>query len=70
MLNEAGIGAAIHYPYPVHLTPAFAGLGHAPGAFPHAERAASEILSLPIYPQITARQQAMVVAALTAALAY
>jgi dTDP-4-amino-4,6-dideoxygalactose transaminase len=70
LLNAAGIGAAIHYPHPVHLTPAFAGLGYAAGAFPHAERAASEILSLPIYPQITARQQAAVVAALTAALAH
>ena len=56
-LNAAGVGAAIHYPVPVHLTPAFAGLGHRPGAFPHAEAAAGEILSLPIYPQITAEQQ-------------
>ena len=69
-LNAAGIGAAIHYPVPVHLTPAFAGLGHKAGAFPHAELAAAEILSLPLYPQITAEQQERVVGALAAALAH
>jgi dTDP-4-amino-4,6-dideoxygalactose transaminase len=68
-LNAAGVGAAIHYPVPVHLTPAFAGLGYRAGAFPHAERAAAEILSLPLYPQITAEQQERVVDALAAALA-
>jgi dTDP-4-amino-4,6-dideoxygalactose transaminase len=68
-LNAAGIGAGIHYPVPVHLTPAFAGLGYGAGAFPHAERAATEILSLPIYPQITPAQQERVVAELAAALA-
>lgn len=67
-LNEAGIGAAIHYPVPVHLTPAFAGLGYGPGAFPHAEAAAGRILSLPLHPHITAAQQEEVVAALSAAL--
>jgi dTDP-4-amino-4,6-dideoxygalactose transaminase len=67
-LNAAGIGAGIHYPYPVHLTPAFAGLGYREGAFPEAEKAANEILSLPLYPQITPDQQEAVVAALVAAL--
>ncbi|WP_213456064.1 DegT/DnrJ/EryC1/StrS family aminotransferase [Rhizomonospora bruguierae] len=67
-LNAAGIGAGIHYPYPVHLTPAFAGLGYGRGAFPHAERAATEILSLPIYPQITPAQQERVVTELATAL--
>jgi dTDP-4-amino-4,6-dideoxygalactose transaminase len=64
-LNEAGIGAAIHYPIPVHKTGAFAALG---GSFPNAEKLAPEILSLPIYPQITPDQQARVAEALTAAL--
>jgi dTDP-4-amino-4,6-dideoxygalactose transaminase len=67
-VNAAGVGAGIHYPYPVHLTPAFAHLGYRAGAFPHAERAATEILSLPLYPQITAEQQETVVGALAAAL--
>jgi dTDP-4-amino-4,6-dideoxygalactose transaminase len=65
-LNAAGIGAAIHYPVPVHRTGAFAGLG---GSFPNAEAAASEILSLPIYPQITPGQQVRVAEVLAAALA-
>jgi dTDP-4-amino-4,6-dideoxygalactose transaminase len=59
----------IHYPVPVHLTPAFADLGRAPGAFPHAERAAAEILSLPMHPHLTAGQQEYVVESLRAALA-
>ncbi|MFF0369223.1 DegT/DnrJ/EryC1/StrS family aminotransferase [Micromonospora sp. NPDC005087] len=67
-LNEAGVGAGIHYPCPVHLTPAFADLPYGPGSFPHAERAATEILSLPLFPQITADQQATVARALAAAL--
>jgi dTDP-4-amino-4,6-dideoxygalactose transaminase len=67
-LNAAGIGAGLHYPIPVHLTPAFAYLGYGAGSFPHAEQAAGEILSLPLYPQITAAQQERVVAELTTAL--
>jgi dTDP-4-amino-4,6-dideoxygalactose transaminase len=65
-LHAAGVGAAIHYPVPVHRTGAFAYLG---GSFPNAEAAAPELLSLPIYPQITPEQQARVAAALAAALA-
>lgn len=64
-LNAAGVGAAIHYPIPVHRTGAFASLG---GSFPNAETVAPEILSLPIYPQITPDQQARVVEALAGAL--
>jgi dTDP-4-amino-4,6-dideoxygalactose transaminase len=63
-LNDGGVGAGIHYPTPVHLTPAFADLGHREGAFPHAEAAAGRILSLPMYPQITPDAQARVVDAL------
>ncbi|MFF9132606.1 DegT/DnrJ/EryC1/StrS family aminotransferase [Streptomyces sp. NPDC014776] len=68
-LNAEGIGAGVHYPTPVHLTPAYRHLGHAPGAFPHAERAAGRILSLPLHPQITPDQQQRVVDALITALA-
>jgi dTDP-4-amino-4,6-dideoxygalactose transaminase len=69
-LNASGVGAAIHYPTPIHLTPAFVRVGlPSAGAFPHAEKAATEILSLPLYPQITAEQQDRVVDALRSALA-
>jgi dTDP-4-amino-4,6-dideoxygalactose transaminase len=55
-LGEAGIGTGRHYPYPPHLCPAYAHLGHTRGAFPVTEAIASESLSLPIYPGISARQ--------------
>jgi dTDP-4-amino-4,6-dideoxygalactose transaminase len=67
-LNQAGIGAGIHYPTPVHRTPAFAGLGYRAGAFPVAEEAAARILSLPMYPQITVEQQELVVRTLASLL--
>ncbi|MHA6764999.1 DegT/DnrJ/EryC1/StrS family aminotransferase [Streptacidiphilus sp. PAMC 29251] len=67
-LNAAGIGAGVHYPAAVHLTPAFAHLGHRRGDFPHAEEAADRMLSLPLFPQITADQQQQVVEALASAL--
>ncbi|GCD95404.1 DegT/DnrJ/EryC1/StrS family aminotransferase [Embleya hyalina] len=68
LLNEAGVGAGVHYPVPVHLQPAFAELGHARGDFPVAERAAEELLSLPLYPQLTAGQQERVAEVLAGAL--
>ena len=68
-LQEAGIGAGIHYPTPVHLTAAFGSLGYGPGAFPVAERVAGEILSLPLYAEITPAQQEYVVSTLVRALA-
>jgi dTDP-4-amino-4,6-dideoxygalactose transaminase len=67
-LNAAGIGAGIHYPVPVHLQGAFAHLGKGPGSFPETERAAGEILSLPMFPGIEPDQQEQVVEALRAAL--
>jgi dTDP-4-amino-4,6-dideoxygalactose transaminase len=63
-LNAAGIGAGIHYPVPVHLTAAFADLGYGPGSFPAAERAAGELLSLPLFAEITPAQQERVVSVL------
>jgi dTDP-4-amino-4,6-dideoxygalactose transaminase len=59
-LNAAGIGAGIHYPVPLHLHGALSDLGYREGDFPEAERAANEILSLPMYPQITGEQQGRV----------
>jgi dTDP-4-amino-4,6-dideoxygalactose transaminase len=67
-LNAAGVGAAVHYPVPIHLHPAMAHLGGRPGDFPVTEAAAGRILSLPLYPQITEEQQDYVVTALKAAL--
>lgn len=67
-LNAAGVGAGVHYPVPIHLQGAFRHLGHGPGDFPVAERAAAEILSLPIYPHITPAQQQRVAEALAAAI--
>ena len=61
-LHQARIGAAIHYPIPVHRQPAFAGTARQP--VPVAERAADEILSLPMFPGITAEQQRRVVTTL------
>jgi dTDP-4-amino-4,6-dideoxygalactose transaminase len=66
-LNAAGIGAGIHYPVPVHHTGAFADSEYRPGDFPVTERAAEEILSLPIFPGITAAQQERVADVLRAA---
>jgi dTDP-4-amino-4,6-dideoxygalactose transaminase len=67
-LHAAGIGAGIHYPVPVHMTGAFDALGHAPGDFPVSEAVAGEILSLPLFPEITPAQQERVATALAEAL--
>ncbi len=55
-LSEHGIQTGIHYPIPVHLTPAHADLGYHPGDFPESERAAAEELSLPMFPELSAEQ--------------
>ena len=64
-LSEARIGSAIYYPVPLHLQPIYASLGHKPGAFPHAERAAKEVLSLPMYPELRAEQIGRIVGAIS-----
>jgi UDP-N-acetyl-3-dehydro-alpha-D-glucosamine 3-aminotranferase len=66
-LKEAGVGSMVYYPVPLHLQEVHAALGHRPGAFPAAERAAGECLSLPMFPEMTEAQQDTVVAALAAA---
>jgi len=63
-LQARGVSTGIHYPFPVHLLPAYADLGYIAGDFPHAEKAALEELSLPMYPELQADAQAQVVAAL------
>lgn len=68
-LHAAGIRAGIHYPIPVHLQPAYSNLGHRPGDFPVAEQAADEVLSLPVYPELTSNAMERVVRTLRAATA-
>jgi dTDP-4-amino-4,6-dideoxygalactose transaminase len=51
-LEARGVQTAIHYPVPVHLQQAYAALGHARGSFPSTERAADQVLSLPLYPEM------------------
>ena len=65
---EEGVGVALHYPTPIHLTEAYAGLGHRRGEFPVTEAAASRILSLPMFPHLTGEQQEHVVGELCRAL--
>ena len=67
-LNAAGIGAGIHYPTPIHMTKAFSYLGQGAGDFPVTEAAAGRILSLPLFPHISAEQQERVVGTLRQAL--
>lgn len=62
-LRERGVGSGRHYPDPVHLSPAYAWLGHRRGEFPVAEAIASEELSLPMFPGMTEPQVDAVVAA-------
>ena len=52
-LETRGVRTAIHYPQPVHLQPAYARLGYAPGALPNAERACERVLCLPFFPELT-----------------
>jgi dTDP-4-amino-4,6-dideoxygalactose transaminase len=60
-LKNAGIGTGVHYPIPLHLQKAYAAMNYGKGDFPIAETAAAEIVSLPMFPQLTAAQQACVV---------
>ncbi len=60
-LSDANIDTGIHYPVPLHLQKAYEGFGYRPGDFPVTEAAASEILSLPMYPQLSEESQKRVI---------
>ena len=60
LLTEKKIGSSVYYPVPLHLQPLYAPLGYKPGDFPHAEHAAQEVLSLPMYPELRPAQLARV----------
>lgn len=64
-LHNHGIQTQIHYPIPLHLQKAFAHLGYKRGDFPHAEKAAKEMLSLPMYPELSEKQIAHVCQTIT-----
>jgi dTDP-4-amino-4,6-dideoxygalactose transaminase len=63
-LHARGVATLVHYPIPVHLQPAYADLGYRAGGFPAAERAAREVVSLPLYPGLSERQVDRVVEAI------
>jgi dTDP-4-amino-4,6-dideoxygalactose transaminase len=66
-LQEAGIGSASYYETPLHLQPAFRGLGYEEGSLPESERAGRENLALPVWPGINAEQQREIVERVRAA---
>ncbi len=65
-LKAKGVGNAIYYPLPLHLQKCFAYRGHKAGQFPESERAAKEVISLPVYPELTRAQQDETISAVRA----
>jgi dTDP-4-amino-4,6-dideoxygalactose transaminase len=63
-LEQAGVSTIIYYPIPIHRQPAYASLGYGPGSLPVTEQLCAEVLSLPIFPELSSEQQGVVIAAL------
>jgi dTDP-4-amino-4,6-dideoxygalactose transaminase len=63
-LRDRGVGSEIYYPLALHQQPALQSLGYPAGAFPESERAAAEVLALPVFSQLTFQEQEIVVAAI------
>ena len=59
-LAEAGVQTGVHYPIPVHLQPAYVDLGYRRGDFPVCEKVADEVLSVPMFPELTAGQLCLI----------
>ena len=68
-LQDQGVNTIIYYPIPIHLQPAYADLAPSPERLPITEQLCSEVLSLPIFPELTSQQQERVIDVLTALLA-
>lgn len=68
-LRTDGIATGLHYPIPIHRQPAYADLGYPAGAFPESERAADEVMSLPLFPEMTEAQVEEVAASVRRAIA-
>ncbi|MFB2834382.1 DegT/DnrJ/EryC1/StrS family aminotransferase [Floridanema evergladense] len=68
-MQQQGVTSMIYYPIPLHLQPVYQSLGYQPGSFPVAEQVCHEVLSLPMFPELTQEQQEQVVYALKDALA-
>lgn len=60
-LNKHGVGHSVYYPVPLHLQPCFSKMGHKEGDFPHAEKACAEVVSLPVFPELSDQAQEHVV---------
>lgn len=68
-LGEQGVTTAVYYPVPLHLQPAYGSLHYKPGSLPESERACAEVLSLPMYPELSQEQIEHVATALAGAVA-